>query len=276
MTDSGAEFATCVLVDSGVSGSFIDQEFVCRNGIPTHRLAPPVLVYNIDGTLNEAGHITEVVDLILQYQQHAEHLLFAVTSLGQRNVILGYTWFNKHNPKINWETREVKLSRCPWECVECRDEVRALKPNAPAPLQRFGNLSGHKILHASFQSMLQGNPLFLPETVKEDLYDPKDSSEVEAEVEPVEGVGTERYPQWEVGNRVFVSVCHMDLVEEIHAMSTVSQRIAKGAAHHHQQEQKSLHELIPRSFWDFQDVFEKVSFDSLPKHCKWDHAIELT
>jgi len=32
----------------------------------------PIPVYNVDGTLNEAGSITEVVDLILRYRNHLE------------------------------------------------------------------------------------------------------------------------------------------------------------------------------------------------------------
>ncbi len=36
-----------------------------------------------------------------------------------------------------------------------------------------------------------------------------------------------------------------------------------------------LQEQIPKALWDFQDVFAKTSFDSLPEHREWDHAIEL-
>ncbi|EEC00105.1 hypothetical protein MPER_00013, partial [Moniliophthora perniciosa FA553] len=35
-----------------------------------------------------------------------------------------YTWLEKHNPEINWQTKEVKMSCCPWVCTTCRDEVR--------------------------------------------------------------------------------------------------------------------------------------------------------
>ncbi len=39
---------------------------------------------------------------------------------------------------------------------------------------------------------------------------------------------------------------------------------------------KTLHELLPSVFRDFEDVFAKKSFDTLPDHQEWDHAIELT
>ena len=118
-TDTGAEYRTRALVDSGATGSFIDREFVRRNRIATRKLARPVPVLNVDGSQNEAGHIEEVVDLIVRYKRHAERLLLAVTGLGKKSVILGYTWLREHNPEINWESGEVKLSRCPRRCAEC-------------------------------------------------------------------------------------------------------------------------------------------------------------
>ncbi len=47
---------------------------------------------NVDGTLNEGGQIMEVADLILRYKRHGEWILLAVTNLGKKNLILGYTW----------------------------------------------------------------------------------------------------------------------------------------------------------------------------------------
>ena len=41
-------------------------------------------------------------------------------------------------------------------------------------------------------------------------------------------------------------------------------------------QEKSLHDMVPPRFWGHMDVFAKKSFDSLPEHHPWDHAIELT
>ena len=41
-------------VNSGATGDFIDEEFVEHAKLPTCRLSAPVLVYNVDGSLNEA------------------------------------------------------------------------------------------------------------------------------------------------------------------------------------------------------------------------------
>ena len=39
-----------------------------------------------------------------------------VCNLEKTNVILGILWLQAHNPEINWETEEVKITRCPPLC----------------------------------------------------------------------------------------------------------------------------------------------------------------
>jgi hypothetical protein len=46
----------------------------------------------------------------------------AVTHLGKQSLILGYNWLQNHNPEINWQTKDVKMSRCPIQCSTCRVE----------------------------------------------------------------------------------------------------------------------------------------------------------
>jgi len=36
-----------------------------------------------------------------------------VCNLGRTKMILGMSWLAAHNPEINWEMGEVKMSRCP-------------------------------------------------------------------------------------------------------------------------------------------------------------------
>ena len=69
------------LIDSRATGEFIDQQYVKSCRLQTRKLSRLIPVHNIDGTLNEAGSITELVDLILWYKGHLEKTLFAVTSL---------------------------------------------------------------------------------------------------------------------------------------------------------------------------------------------------
>ena len=109
-TDTAAKRRTEGLVDCGASGLFIDDKYVADNAIPTRTLSRPIPVFNVDGTPNEAGSITEVADLVLHFKDHAERALFTVTCLGRQKLILGNTWLHLHNPEINWKTKEVAMS----------------------------------------------------------------------------------------------------------------------------------------------------------------------
>jgi len=89
------------LLDSGATGLFIDHAWLCQKKITTRKLEHPIKVYNINGSVNRGGSITEEVTLILSYQGHKECAVFKVCDLGKSNLIIGYTWLHKHNPEVN-------------------------------------------------------------------------------------------------------------------------------------------------------------------------------
>ena len=123
-TDTASRLTVQALIDSGATGTFIDKDFVRERGINTRTLSQPIAVFNVDGSANEAGEISEVVDLVLRYRNHSERVLFAVTGLGKQKVLLGHTWLKEHNPEIDWQFGEVKMSCCPTRCAECREQRR--------------------------------------------------------------------------------------------------------------------------------------------------------
>jgi len=100
------------LLDCGATRSFVDRDFVRSKGMNTWTLSRNILVFNVDGSPNEAGQISEVIDVVLQYKTHSKRMLLAVSGLGKQNLILGYDWLKDHNPKIDWEKREVEMTRC--------------------------------------------------------------------------------------------------------------------------------------------------------------------
>jgi len=115
-TDTSELHSVKALLDSGATGSFIDRDFVCSKGINTRTLSCNIPVFNVDGSPNEAGQISEVVDVVLWYKTHSESMLLAVSRLGKQSLILGYDWLKGHNPKIDWEKREVEMTCCPLQC----------------------------------------------------------------------------------------------------------------------------------------------------------------
>ena len=62
-------------------GKFIDIDYVQWSNLHTQCLPQAIPIYNVDRTLNEAGYITEVVDLIIQYKSHLERATFHITGI---------------------------------------------------------------------------------------------------------------------------------------------------------------------------------------------------
>ena len=76
-TDTAEKKSVTALVDCGATGEFIDRHYAKSNCFNLVKLAQPIPVYNVDGTPNKAGSITEVVSLILRYKNHSERTTFA-------------------------------------------------------------------------------------------------------------------------------------------------------------------------------------------------------
>jgi len=101
------------LLDSGVTEIFMDKRMVVKHGFKLQRLERPVAVRNVDRTNNSGGAITHQVEVNVYYKNHVERMRIDVCNLGKTDVILGMLWLQAHNPEINWEMGEVKMTRCP-------------------------------------------------------------------------------------------------------------------------------------------------------------------
>jgi predicted transcriptional regulator len=91
-TDTVVKRCTQALIDCSATGCFIEIEWAKLNNIPTRPLFKLIPVYNVDGTANDASAITDIVDVILRYENHSERTQLAVTRLGKQSLILGYNW----------------------------------------------------------------------------------------------------------------------------------------------------------------------------------------
>jgi len=94
------------LIDSGAAGIFIDRQFIISKGIKGLPLSKDIKVFNVDGTENKNGSITEQVTAGLDIKGRVAKARFLVTALGTQKVILGYPWLVYANPKINWRKKE--------------------------------------------------------------------------------------------------------------------------------------------------------------------------
>jgi len=105
-----------VLLDSGATGMFMDRQTAARHGFKLQKLERPIAVRNVDGTNNSREAIMYQVECNVFFKGHVERMRMDVCDLGKTEVILGMPWLAAHNPEINWETEEVKMTRCPPLC----------------------------------------------------------------------------------------------------------------------------------------------------------------
>ncbi len=120
------KLTTRALIDSGCTGSAINQAYVTKHGLDTRKALIPIPVYNADGTRNQGGDITEFVELSLTIGDHRERIDLAVTNLGKKDIYLGHDWLKRHNPSVNWERGTIIFGRC-----HCMGEQLVLPDNDP-------------------------------------------------------------------------------------------------------------------------------------------------
>jgi len=104
------------LLDSGATGLFMSKSLAQKGGYRLIKLDRPLQVRNVDGTGNSRGAITHEVEVNMFYKGHVERVRMDVCELGKTDVILGMLWLAAHNPEIDWEKGEVKMTRCPPLC----------------------------------------------------------------------------------------------------------------------------------------------------------------
>ena len=94
------QILTNALIDSGAQGNFIDSSLA--DSLETKLLETPIVVKNVNGTLNQGGTIQCYTHLKILLNDHPFYVKAFVTNLGAQKFILGDTWLQDVNPRINW------------------------------------------------------------------------------------------------------------------------------------------------------------------------------
>jgi len=226
--DMGELYSVEALLDCRATRSLIDRDFVYSKGMNTQTLSHNILVFNVNGSSNKAGQISEVVNIVLCYKSHSERMLLAISGLGKQNLILGYNWLKDHNPKIDWEKGKVEITHCPLccegECVLQKEQTRQKKIKLRA-LQSCCN---------------EPTPL------------------LQEELEPEKKLSQAHHLSWELRNQLFLThlLPEPDQVD-LQAMTTISQHLMEGARH--SAETQATATLLPTYVTEFQFMFFRMT-----------------
>jgi hypothetical protein len=138
-------------------------------------------------------------------------------------MILGFTWLLEHNLEIDWQMKEVQMSRCLLQCSTCRAEA-TVKRQA----ERVATAQIHACRAGSF-------PVLIEEIIDEDSYPPEGVSEPDRGVADDDAYFDNGFNnEIEDSDHIFVAHIHgKDGEHFIRAGSTVLQRLAEAFTRPH-------------------------------------------
>jgi len=119
--------AVKALLDSGAIGLFMDTTFAKEQRFKMEKLKKPLLVRNVDGTMNAGRAITHQVKCNMFFKGYIERARMDVCNLGKTELILEMLWLAAHNPEIDWEKGEVKMTHCLPICGRRKQEGKKKK-----------------------------------------------------------------------------------------------------------------------------------------------------
>ena len=132
-----------ILVDSGATDNFIDPRLIKRLGLGTTKLDRPRKIWNIDGTNNRAGMITDYVDLEVRTGKKEAQMRFLITDLGLEDLILGYPWLATFEPRFSWKEGVIDTTALPivvrsldWRSLRIRPTISRITTEPMSDLEK--------------------------------------------------------------------------------------------------------------------------------------------
>ena len=234
-----------VLIDSGAEGLLIDEQFCHEKRIKLKKIHTPIPVFNVDGSANKGGFITEKACLLMRMTNtegdyHDEQCELLVTKLGGEHVVLGTDWLHEHNPQIDWVKNNLTFSSCATTCIVSRPRI-TIKADK---LQRMG-----KNKRVNYVKIEDG---------PEDLEDE-------------DNFFSEFYEEW-YNEDPF----KLNNSGEVQLRSTRSKSQELAEAANKAKDVRTTEEIVPKYILKrFAKIFSQEASQRLPKHSSWDHAIDM-
>ena len=100
------------LLDTVATGNFINPKFMEKHRIASREKPKPYGLGSFGNNPIISKVDRETHQLRLQIREHQEEVCFDVTDLGNYDLVLGFPWFEKHNPDIDWQKGTLQQMRC--------------------------------------------------------------------------------------------------------------------------------------------------------------------
>ena len=82
--------------------NFINRVVMENNNLVIYKLVNLYYIINADGTPNKVEYITEYIRAYVKIGLHRMTQYLFVTNLGNKKMMIGYSYLYKHNPNIDW------------------------------------------------------------------------------------------------------------------------------------------------------------------------------
>ena len=100
---------THALIDTGATGySFMDNDFVSANNIPTFELKKPRTIEVIDGRTIFSGKVTYLAHSTLKINSHKYLAPFFITKL-QYPLVLVIPWLERHDVTLGFKKHTISF-----------------------------------------------------------------------------------------------------------------------------------------------------------------------
>jgi hypothetical protein len=256
-----------VLVDSGTTENFINQEIIKKLKLSTKKLETPVGLRNIDRTFNKSGQITHYLDLLVSRGTKKNTKRFYVTDLGTDQLILSYPWLHTFNPDIDWPN--CKLLRPP---VKIKTLFYGQYPRLRNLLEKKWGVLSHTVIPTQDKPdqvnlVVRQTEFTEPEP---EIADTLNNGHTEEDLiihEAIEAVITENLNA--EANSV-ISETFLEAREAVMKQQNPVLRLDKPKP------KKCLEDIIPKWCHNYLDVFTEKEAIDLPPHRPWDHHVNLT